>query len=251
MRLVCTLCLNTCFCCCWICSCCSFDDWFRCWTHRWFFSMQLGLASTLSLTKQRLGWRLWLEVRANLRKDSPKVFKICQKWHLPWLDRNMYTCTRTFVHERYHWIQGYRYQLCIYIFMYRIADSLLQFLRVSFRSLQISGRAFLSRSNFHRHGELLLYFLSCRAHHQAGFICAAWLAYEFRACCMSGLRNEFAMVQSTRNRFGLFKKTIYVVKDVWFLADLFLVALMTLGWKTNKASCNCCLSFEFLVACYI
>lgn len=51
---------------------------------------------------------------------------------------------------------------------------------------------------------------------------------------MSGLRNEFAMVQSTRNRFGLFKKTIYIVKDVWFLADLFLVALMTLGWKLTK-----------------
>lgn len=29
-------------------------------------------------------------------------------------------------------------------------------------------------------------------------------------------------------RFGLFKKTIYIVKDVWFLADLFLVALMIL-----------------------
>lgn len=29
-------------------------------------------------------------------------------------------------------------------------------------------------------------------------------------------------------RFGLFKKTIYVVKDIWFLADLFLVALMIL-----------------------
>ena len=43
------------------------------------------------------------------------------------------------------------------------------------RSLQTSGCAFQSRSNFHHHGELLLYFLSCRAHHQAGFICAAFV----------------------------------------------------------------------------
>ena len=111
MRLDCTLCLNTCFCCCWICGC-SFDDWFRCWTHRWFFSTQLGLASTLSLTKQRLGWRL--RGRGPFGKGLTKGFQTMSKMACAVsLDRNMYTCTRTFVHECYHWIQGCGYQLYI------------------------------------------------------------------------------------------------------------------------------------------
>ena len=172
MRLDCTLCLNTFFCCCWICSCCSFDDWFRCWTHRWFFLTQLGLASTLSLTKQRLGWRLWLEVGANLIKDSPKVFKTCQKRHVLWVWTE--TCTRVHAHLYMNVTVPLDTGISISI-IYRIADSLLQFLQFSFRSLQTSGRAFPSRSNFHLHGELLLYFLSCRAHHQAGFMCAAFI----------------------------------------------------------------------------
>ncbi|CAK9096275.1 unnamed protein product [Durusdinium trenchii] len=49
-------------------------------------------------------------------------------------------------------------------------------------------------------------------------------------------------------RFGMFKKTVYIFKDIWFMADLILVSLMPLGQQVvpSKTLSEPCLAREVL-----